>query len=185
LAWLGGPSARVSTTCLVLAVIVTDDNSAETASGSGRDFGRGYYAFFGMLAGFFVTAVVALTVVVGYSTFQSDSADASPAATPDTTVATEGAVTGDPVFGETIFNTTCIACHGAGAVGVENLGPPLIDNVFIQSLSDDELLVFLNEGRTTDHPDNTTGVAMPPKGGNASLTDEDLNDVIAYLRSLQ
>ena len=163
---------------------MTADNQTETA-GTGPEFGRGYYAFFGILAGFFVTAVVALTVVVGYSTFQSDSADASPAATPDTTVANGGAVTGDPAVGETIFSSTCTACHGAGAVGVDNLGPPLIDNVFIQSLNDDELLVFLNEGRPPDHPDNTTGIAMPPKGGNASLTDEDLNDLIAYLRSLQ
>jgi len=164
---------------------MTADDQTENTSGGGHDFGRGYYAFFGMLAGFFVTAVVALTVVVGYSAFQGDSADAVPAATLDTTVASDDSAVGDSAVGETIFTSTCTACHGTGAVGVEGLGPPLVDNVFIQSLSDDELLVFLNEGRPTDHPDNTTGVAMPPKGGNASLTDEDLNDVIAYLRSLQ
>lgn len=32
---------------------------------------------------------------------------------------------------------------------------------------------------------NTTGVAMPPKCGNPSLTDQDLADVVAYLRTLQ
>ena len=34
------------------------------------------------------------------------------------------------------------------------------------------------------HPDNTSGVEMPPKGGNPGLTDEQLTDIIAYIRTL-
>ena len=165
--------------------MVEAENNTETATDTNQGFGRGYYAFLGAVAGFFITALVALTVIVGYDTLQSDSAEASAPATPDTTVASDDSAAGDSAMGETIFVSTCTACHGTGAVGVEGLGPALVDNVFIAGLSDDELLVFLNEGRATDHPDNSTGVAMPPKGGNASLTDDDLNDIIAYLRSLQ
>ena len=34
-------------------------------------------------------------------------------------------------------------------------------------------------------PLNTTGVGMPSKGGNPALTDEDLYDIVAYIRTLQ
>jgi disulfide bond formation protein DsbB len=33
--------------------------------------------------------------------------------------------------------------------------------------------------------DNTTGIAMPPKGGNPLVTDEQLQIIVAYLRSLR
>jgi nitrite reductase (NO-forming) len=87
--------------------------------------------------------------------------------------------------GETIFNATCQACHGAAGQGVDGLGPPLASNAFIAGLSDVELVQFINEGRPVDHPDNTTGIAMPPKGGNPALSDADLADIVAYLRTLQ
>ncbi len=92
---------------------------------------------------------------------------------------------GDAVaHGEELFSATCAACHGADATGIAGLGPSMVDNTFIDGLSDDELLAFLIEGRPADHPDNTTGIAMPPKGGNPALSDDDLNDLIAYLRDL-
>jgi disulfide bond formation protein DsbB len=40
-------------------------------------------------------------------------------------------------------------------------------------------------GCSTSDPENTTGVAMPPKGGNPSLSDGDLQNVVAYIRTLQ
>ena len=51
-------------------------------------------------------------------------------------------------------------------------------------MSDQELLDFIKTGRPISHPDNTTGVDMPPKGGNPALTDEQLTDIIAYIRTL-
>jgi disulfide bond formation protein DsbB len=56
---------------------------------------------------------------------------------------------------------------------------------FIAGKSDDELVEFLKVGRPPDDPLNTTGVAMLPKGGNPSLTDEDLHNIVAYIRTLQ
>lgn len=181
---MAGPSAHASATRLRSTHIVTANDQTETTTRAPQEFGRGYYAFFGAVAGFFVTATVALTVIIGYATFQGDPADASSTPPSDTTVASDETVAGDPAAGEAIFASTCSVCHGAVAEGVPGLGPPLVNNVFIAGLSDEELLAFINEGRPTDHPDNTTGVAMPPKGGNASLTDDDIIDVIAYLRSL-
>ena len=102
--------------------------------------------------------------------------------------ATEGPSEGEgpsAANGATLYAQTCAACHGPSAEGVEGLGPALTGNSFVASLSDDDLIAFLNEGRAADHPDNTTGIAMPPKGGNPSLTDDDLADLVAYLREIQ
>ena len=96
----------------------------------------------------------------------------------------EGTLDGDPEAGKTQFDMVCIACHGAGGVGVEGLGKPFTTSEFLLTVSDQELLEFVKTGRPVGHPDNTTGVDMPPKGGNPALTDEQLTDIIAYIRTL-
>ncbi len=87
--------------------------------------------------------------------------------------------------GTKIFNTTCIACHGPGGIGIKGNGKALAHNEFIKGLDDDGLLAFVKKGRDPSDPKNTTGVGMPPKGGNPALSDDDLLDVISYLRTLQ
>ncbi len=91
---------------------------------------------------------------------------------------------GDAVAGKAQFDTVCIACHGPGGVGVEGLGKPFTTSEFLLSVSDEELLTFIKTGRPISDPANTTGVDMPPKGGNPALTDEQLMDIIAYIRTL-
>lgn len=98
-----------------------------------------------------------------------------------------GGVVVDPAMasaGRDLFDGSCVACHGAGGVGVEGLGKTLINNEFVGGLGDAELIEFLTVGRATDDPLNTTGVAMPAKGGNPSLSDDDLASIVAYLRTL-
>jgi disulfide bond formation protein DsbB len=90
-----------------------------------------------------------------------------------------------PGAGQELFQQTCAVCHGANAEGVQGLGKNLNANEFVQSKSDEELVAFLVEGRAADHPDNTQGVAMPPKGGNPMLTEDDLQQIVTHLRSLQ
>lgn len=87
--------------------------------------------------------------------------------------------------GTKLFNATCIACHGTGGVGVAGNGKPLKGSPFIATLDDDALLAFLKRGRDPSDPANTTGVGMPAKGGNPALDEDDLLDVIAYLRTLK
>ncbi|RIK21249.1 MAG: hypothetical protein DCC51_06485, partial [Anaerolineae bacterium] len=86
---------------------------------------------------------------------------------------------GDPVAGKAQFDTVCIACHGPGGVGVEGLGKPFTTSEFLLTVNDQELLEFIKTGRPISDPANTTGVDMPPKGGNPALTDEQLIDIIA------
>ena len=92
---------------------------------------------------------------------------------------------GDATHGKELYDATCIACHGPGGEGVENLGKPFTTSEFIRSTTDSNLLAFIKEGRPTGDPENTTGVDMPPKGGNPALTDDDIKDIIAYIRTIQ
>jgi len=102
----------------------------------------------------------------------------------ETTAPSSGG-SGNAAAGETVFQGTCATCHGADALGIEGLGKSLHDNAFVQSMTDDEFVVFIQTGRPASHPDNTTGVDMPPRGGNPSLTDDDLYDVVAFVRTFQ
>jgi len=86
--------------------------------------------------------------------------------------------------GSRLFSTTCTACHGSDAKGILGLGKTLVDSQFVNRLNDDELVAFLQVGRPTTDTLNTTGVMMPAKGGNPSLTDENLNAIVDYIRSL-
>lgn len=86
--------------------------------------------------------------------------------------------------GKAVFRSVCATCHGFDALGIRGLGKPLIGSVFVNSLTDAELLAFLQTGRPVNDALNTTGVAMPARGGRPSMTDDDLVNIIAYIRSL-
>lgn len=91
---------------------------------------------------------------------------------------------GDATKGAQVFIGTCSACHGPDAKGMPGLGKDMTTSTFIKGLTDDDFLKFVKVGRTTSDKLNTTGVDMPPKGGNPALTDQDLVNVIAYIRTL-
>jgi len=112
---------------------------------------------------------------------------AAPAAqTPPAPEAAPAAATapGDAAAGKDAYAAYCASCHGADAKGVQGLGRDLATSAFVGSKTDAELVAFVNTGRATDDPLNTTGVPMPPKGGNPALTDQETANIIAYLRTL-
>ena len=96
-----------------------------------------------------------------------------------TAFADGGSSAADAAAGKAVYSQTCIACHGAngkGAIpGIQDLtaaNGPL-------SKSDEELLASIAEGfQSPGSP-----MAMPPKGGNPSLTLDDIRAVIIYLRT--
>ncbi|MBM4423902.1 MAG: cytochrome c [Chloroflexi bacterium] len=91
---------------------------------------------------------------------------------------------GDAAAGKTKFDGTCVSCHGPGGVGIAGLGKDMTTSEFIKGLPDAEMILFLTKGRPASDSANTTGVDMPPRGGNPALTDQDLADVVAYIRTL-
>jgi disulfide bond formation protein DsbB len=92
--------------------------------------------------------------------------------------------TGDAAKGQTLFIGTCSACHGPDATGVVGLGKNLTTSTFVAERTDAEMIAFIQTGRPASDPLNTTGVDMPPRGGNPALTDANLADIIAFLRSI-
>jgi len=104
----------------------------------------------------------------------------------DSVDVTTTAAAGTPVaHGQQLAGQSCSSCHGQNFEGVKNLGPALADNHYIQDHTDDEIIDFIKEGRPRDAQDNETGIAMPPYGGNPRLTDDDLADIVLFLRTLQ
>jgi mono/diheme cytochrome c family protein len=91
---------------------------------------------------------------------------------------------GDAANGQALFTGTCSSCHGPDATGIAGLGKDLTTSTFVAERSDAEMIEFLKTGRPATDPLNTTGVDMPPRGGNPALTDDDLVDIVAYLRSI-
>jgi disulfide bond formation protein DsbB len=87
--------------------------------------------------------------------------------------------------GAALFTAACSACHGLDAHGLPNLGKDLVVSEFVRGLSDPDLLNFIKTGRPLWDPANTTGIDMPPKGGNPALTDEQIMAIIGHIRSLQ
>jgi len=124
----------------------------------------------------FLAALALVAASCGYSDVSSDTTAAPSGGGEDV---------GGAANGQELFKSTCAACHGQNAEGIDGLGTDMHDNEFIQAQSNADLIVFLSVGRSTTDPDNTTGVDMPAKGGNSALTEKDLADIVDYLRTLQ
>jgi cytochrome c5 len=88
------------------------------------------------------------------------------------------------VRGETAYAAYCSSCHGLDARGLPGLGKDLIDSKFVQEASDTALRDFIIAGRPPWDPTNTTGIAMPPRGGYPNLSDKNIDQIIAYLRTV-
>lgn len=74
----------------------------------------------------------------------------------------------------------CYACHGQDAKGL--VGPNLTDDVWLHSKgSFDDIVKQIAAGVTKEQ--SKSGVPMPAKGG-ASISDEDVKAVAAYVYML-
>ncbi len=76
--------------------------------------------------------------------------------------------------GERLFNITCVACHGTGALGTR-MAPALNNQLFLAETPDAAIAQIIAGG--------VPGTMMPAWGGR--LTDTDINSIVAYLRSLE
>lgn len=149
---------------------------------------------------FFGAVVVLLVALLAAqpSARQGQAVATAPEATAEATVAaapeaTSAAPSGEIVWnvepqavmaGETVFHTICMACHGFNGEGIQGLGKSLVGSEFVNSLADDELAAFIIKGRDVSDPLNTTGIMMPPRGGNPALSDQDVNHTVSFIRSL-
>lgn len=89
-----------------------------------------------------------------------------------------------PLDGKALYESNCSACHGSDAKGVTGLGKTLVGSAMFKQ-SDAELVAFVTRGRDPGDKANTTGIAMPPKGGNPALTEPQIDAIVKYLRTIQ
>jgi mono/diheme cytochrome c family protein len=120
-----------------------------------------------------VPALVGLTAV-------TTLADSSPSAPPPASGG--AALPGDPARGATVYGQNCGTCHGASLTG--GIGPSLnpieklpditnpLDTTFLIDIITNGRVHKANDPRSTD---------MPAKGGNSSLTDQDIRDLAAFI----
>lgn len=80
--------------------------------------------------------------------------------------------------GKTLYTQYCLACHGTDGEGTMPGVPDLTDKAGVLSKTDTLLLRSLLDG--VQRPG--AAVAMPPKGGNPALMEEDMQAVLAYIR---
>ncbi len=113
---------------------------------------------------------------------KKEEAAAQPAAAAPAAVA--AAPAGDAANGGKIYSTACVACHGPDAKGVTGLGKDLTTSEWVGQQSDSQLVEFIKKGRDAGDALNTTGVAMPPKGGNPAMSEQEIADIVAYIRSI-
>ena len=94
-----------------------------------------------------------------------------------------GAVKGDPANGEQLFGQTCASCHGADLSG--GVGPKLnpIENCgnTKNPLDVTYLTDVISNGLSGAKCSTAQGTQMPAKGGNSSLSDKDIADIIAFI----
>ena len=95
------------------------------------------------------------------------------------------ALAADLEDGRQLYLGSCAACHGTGGQGLPNQGPDLRGSAFVADASDETLRGFLAAGRPVGDPKNTSGLPMPPRGGNPSLSDRHLGLIVTYLRSIE
>lgn len=85
-------------------------------------------------------------------------------------------------LGGDLYRRSCAPCYGENAAGLPNLGKNLIESELILEGSEAEIIAMIKAGRAVNDPQNTTGVEMPPFGGNRMLSDRDFSAILAFIR---
>ena len=92
--------------------------------------------------------------------------------------ASKAAEAASALSGSDIYAQTCVACHGNNGKGTVPGAPEFTRSDGPLSQSDETLFKHIKLGfKSSGSP-----MAMPPKGGNLSLTDSDIEAVVAYMR---
>ena len=82
--------------------------------------------------------------------------------------------------GQRLFEENCASCHGNTAAGQEGIAPPLVNNIYRNSLHGDRaFLIAAREGVRSHH---WRFGNMPPVEG---VSDKDIEKIVVFVRELQ
>ena len=132
-------------------------------------------------------SVLALSGLIGCGgnkdTSSTGSTDGQTATGDTVASAPAGGATGagDPVHGKELFDKNCQTCHGANGMGDGPLGASLNpkprnfhDVGYMDARPDDSLFTSVKFGKS-----------QMPAWGAAGMSDQDIRDAIAYVRTLE
>jgi cytochrome c5 len=116
-------------------------------------------------------AVAAVASAPAASAPVAEAPAAAPAA-PAASASAKATGSSDLVKGEQVYTTTCLACHGAGVLGAPKFGDKAA------------WAPRIAKGVDILHKNALNGLnLMPPKGGNAALSEDDLKAAVDYMVS--
>ncbi len=92
-------------------------------------------------------------------------------------VAEKSTAMGGDDAGKTTYGSICVACHGSGIPGIPQLGDTAAWAPRIEQ-GNDTLYEHAINGYT-----GSSGMPMPAKGGNPSLSDDDVKAAVDYIVS--
>jgi len=126
-------------------------------------------------------AVPAFVVLTALTTL-ADSTPSPTASGSGSAASGSSALPGDPTKGQQLYASNCTSCHGAGLEG--GIGATLnpIDKLpgVANPLDPGFLIAIITNGRDPQPGDPKTQ-PMPAKGGNPSLSDQDVRDLAAFI----
>jgi len=93
---------------------------------------------------------------------------------------TTASVTGDTDtvpedIGQKVYSGLCFSCHGTGLPNIPQVGVP---EQWADRIAQGTLLLY---ERAINGYTGTSGMAMPAKGGNASLSDDEVRSAVDYM----
>ena len=93
------------------------------------------------------------------------------------------ALPGDPAKGQALFGKSqCGTCHGSSLGG--GIGPalnPIEKLPGVTNVLDPNFMIALITNGRVHQPGDPRQTDMPAKGGNSSLSDQDIKDIVAYI----
>jgi len=96
---------------------------------------------------------------------------------------TSNQVTIKNIQGKHMYDQNCLPCHGSDGVGAfAGISDLTQAEAFNAGMASDEVLFKYLEPIKQGVKSSSGGVSMPPKGGNPNLTDQDIREVLKYMR---
>ena len=120
----------------------------------------------------------AVTAVAASPSTTTQSSSATTSSGSGTAGATKGGAQGDATKGQTLYQSNCTSCHGANLEG--GIGPKLNPIEKIEGAPSNPLDEGYLVSTITNGKQGSIG-NMPPKGGNSSLSPQDIKDITAYI----